>query len=142
MRYRAFRAGIARNPVLDLTYRIAMGVIGTAVVIIGVIALPAPGPGWLIIFAGLGILAAEFHWAKRLLHWVRVRYDAWAAWMGRQTRFVQLLVMTGILGLVALCLWLLGVFDTVGGWVGIDWAWLESPFKGMIGPPEPPPRPR
>ncbi|MFP5072761.1 TIGR02611 family protein [Pseudonocardia nantongensis] len=142
VRYRVFRANIARNPVLDLTYRITMGVLGTAVVIIGLIALPAPGPGWAIIFIGLGILAAEFHWAKKVLHWVRVRYDLWVAWMGRQTRPTQLLVMTGILGLVAVCAWLLGVFSTVGGWVGIDWPWLESPFAPllvqMLGPGVPP----
>ncbi|GAA1391140.1 TIGR02611 family protein [Pseudonocardia kongjuensis] len=120
---------------LDLSYRITAGVLGTAIVILGIIALPAPGPGWAIIFLGLGVLAAEFRWAKRLLHWVRVRYDAWVAWMHRQTRPVQLLVMTLILGVVAVCAWLFGVFDTVGGWVGIEWAWLESPLKPMMGPP-------
>lgn len=143
VRYRAFRANIARNPVLDLTYRITMGVLGTAVVIIGLVALPAPGPGWAIIFIGLGILAAEFHWAKKVLHWVRVRYDLWVAWMGRQTRPMQLLVMTGILGLVAVCAWLLGVFATVGGWVGLDWPWLESPLAPLMAPllePGGPPR--
>lgn len=126
---------------MDLSYRIAMGVLGTAVVIVGIIALPAPGPGWVIIFAGLGILAAEFAWAKRVLHWVRVRYDAWVDWMGRQTRPVQLLVMTVILGIVAVCAWLFGVFDTVCGWVGIEWTWLESPLKAMIVPPKLPPPP-
>lgn len=123
---------------LDLTYRITMAVVGTAVVIMGIIALPAPGPGWVIIFAGLGILAAEFRWAKRLLHWVRVRYDMWVAWMGRQNRPMQLLVMSGILGFAALCAWLLGVFGTVCGWVGIDWPWLQSPLGSLFGSGGPP----
>jgi len=26
-----------------------------------------PGPGWLVIFLGLGLLAAEFVWARRLM---------------------------------------------------------------------------
>ena len=26
-----------------------------------------PGPGWLTIFLGLGLLAAEFVWARRLM---------------------------------------------------------------------------
>ncbi|KAA1013480.1 TIGR02611 family protein [Pseudonocardia sp. EV170527-09] len=138
VRYRAFRAGVARRPVLDLTYRITMGVLGTAIVIIGIIALPAPGPGWAIIFLGLGVLAAEFSWAQRLLHWVRVRYDGWVAWMGRQNRVVQLLVMTVILGTVAVCAWLFGIFATVGGWVGIHWEWLHSPLLPLIQPPPPP----
>lgn len=136
-----FRARVARNPVLDLTYRVTAGVLGTAVVILGIIALPAPGPGWAIIFLGLGILAAEFHWAKRLLHWVRVKYDAWVAWMGRQTRLVQVLVMAAILGAVAAFAWALGVFSTVAGWIGIHWAWLESPLLPLLQSSTPPPVP-
>ena len=40
---------------------------GCAVVVVGVILLPLPGPGMLVILAGLGILATEFEWADRLL---------------------------------------------------------------------------
>jgi hypothetical protein len=40
--------------------RILVGIVGGLVTIIGVVALIAPGPGWLIIFAGLGILGTEF----------------------------------------------------------------------------------
>jgi uncharacterized protein (TIGR02611 family) len=29
--------------------------------------LVTPGPGWLVIFLGLGLLAAEFVWARRLM---------------------------------------------------------------------------
>jgi uncharacterized protein (TIGR02611 family) len=47
--------------------RIAVGVVGGVVTIVGVVALVAPGPGWLIIFAGLGILATEFAWAAYVL---------------------------------------------------------------------------
>lgn len=47
--------------------RIAVGVIGGVVTVVGVVALVAPGPGWLIIFAGLGILATEFAWAALVL---------------------------------------------------------------------------
>lgn len=52
------------NPILK---RILIGVVGGLVTVIGVIALIAPGPGWLIIFAGLGILGTEFAWAARAL---------------------------------------------------------------------------
>ena len=47
--------------------RIVVGIIGGLVTIVGVVALVAPGPGWLIIFAGLGILATEFAWAAYVL---------------------------------------------------------------------------
>jgi uncharacterized protein (TIGR02611 family) len=47
--------------------RVVVGFVGGAVTLIGVIALIAPGPGWLIIFTGLGILATEFAWAAQAL---------------------------------------------------------------------------
>lgn len=40
---------------------------GLLVVGIGILLLPLPGPGFLVIFLGLGILATEFAWARRLL---------------------------------------------------------------------------
>jgi len=52
------------NPALK---RVLIGVAGGFVTLIGVVALVAPGPGWLIIFTGLGILATEFAWAARAL---------------------------------------------------------------------------
>ena len=33
----------------------------------GVVMVVTPGPGWLTIFLALGVLAAEFVWARRLL---------------------------------------------------------------------------
>ena len=41
-------------------------VAGFTLLSIGVIMLVTPGPGWLIIFLGLSLLAAEFLWARRL----------------------------------------------------------------------------
>jgi len=52
------------NPPLK---RVLVGVAGGFVTLIGVVALVAPGPGWLIVFTGLGILATEFAWAARAL---------------------------------------------------------------------------
>ena len=52
------------SPILN---RVLVGVVGGLVTILGVVALIAPGPGWLIIFAGLGILGTEFALAARAL---------------------------------------------------------------------------
>jgi hypothetical protein len=30
-------------------------------------------PGWLLVIPGLLLLSKEFHWARRLLDWVRAR---------------------------------------------------------------------
>ena len=42
-------------------------VFGFTVMALGVVMIVTPGPGWLVILFGLGILAAEFVWARRLL---------------------------------------------------------------------------
>jgi uncharacterized protein (TIGR02611 family) len=34
---------------------------------VGAVMLITPGPGWLVIFLGLTLLAAEFVWARRLM---------------------------------------------------------------------------
>jgi uncharacterized protein (TIGR02611 family) len=53
--------------------RLARMALGTVVTIVGVILLPLPGPGWLVIAAGLAILAQDVVWAERLLMTVRRR---------------------------------------------------------------------
>lgn len=40
--------------------------LGFAVVGAGIILLPLPGPGWVIIFFGFAILASEFEFAERI----------------------------------------------------------------------------
>jgi len=47
--------------------RIAVTVVGFAVLVAGVAMLVLPGPGWAAIFLGLAILATEYLWAERLL---------------------------------------------------------------------------
>lgn len=42
-----------------------IAIVGVIVVIIGIILMPLPGPGLLIVLAGLLILATEFEWARR-----------------------------------------------------------------------------
>ncbi|MGH3813061.1 MAG: TIGR02611 family protein [Pseudonocardiaceae bacterium] len=126
--YSRFRDRVRRRSGIDLAYRITVGVVGTVVLVLGVIAIPYPGPGWLIVFAGLAILATEFHWAQRVLHGLRARYDAWTAWLRRQSFVVRLVVLAGTGIIVLLTLWLLNAFGLVAGWVGLPWDWVRSPL--------------
>jgi uncharacterized protein (TIGR02611 family) len=48
--------------------RIGIAIVGGLLVLVGIALLVLPGPGWLVIFIGLGILATEFVWAERLLN--------------------------------------------------------------------------
>ena len=47
--------------------RIAITVVGFSVLIAGIIMMVTPGPGVLVIVAGLAILASEWAWAERAL---------------------------------------------------------------------------
>lgn len=44
--------------------RVAIGIVGGTVLVLGIIMMVTPGPGIAGIFAGLGILAIEFTWAR------------------------------------------------------------------------------
>jgi uncharacterized protein (TIGR02611 family) len=114
--------------VADLFYRIGVGVVGTAVLVVGIITIPYPGPGWAIVFLGLAILASEFKAAKVVLHWVRVRYEAVMAWFARQHIAVKALSAVFTAVVVVVTLWLFGAIGLGAGWVGIDWPWLKSPI--------------
>ncbi|RPA20044.1 TIGR02611 family protein [Gordonia sp. OPL2] len=119
---------IRRNPKLYRTYRIGVGIVGAIVLAGGIVAIPYPGPGWLIVFLGLGILASEFAWAHRLLTFARGKYDAWIDWIGRQHWSVQTAVWLGTAAIVVATLWLLGALGLIAGWVNIDAGWLDSPI--------------
>ena len=49
------------------SFRLSVAALGFAVLVVGVVMLVTPGPGLLVIIAGLAILAHEFAWAARAL---------------------------------------------------------------------------
>jgi tellurite resistance protein TerC len=51
--------------------RTAVALIGSTLLVIGAIFLLTPGPGLLVLSAGLGVLALEFAWARRWLRRVK-----------------------------------------------------------------------
>ncbi len=48
-------------------WRLFIGLIGGGITVLGAVLLVAPGPGVLVLLAGLGILATEFAWAGRIM---------------------------------------------------------------------------
>ncbi|MFF2202756.1 TIGR02611 family protein [Streptomyces sp. NPDC058145] len=56
---------------LHLSWQVGVFVIGLAVVAAGVVMLPLPGPGWVVIFGGMAIWATEFVWAQLVLRWTK-----------------------------------------------------------------------
>lgn len=96
---------VRATPAGRLTLRIVIGVIGTALVVGGLIMVPFPGPGWLVVFTGLAVLATEFAWASRVLefakHWVRRATD----WLKRQNWFVRIVAGALTLACAAVIVW-------------------------------------
>jgi uncharacterized protein (TIGR02611 family) len=108
--------------------RFAVGLGGGTVLVVGVIAIPYPGPGWLIVFAGLAILAREFPWAGRLLKYARNKYDAWNEWIRSQSIFIRSLTLVGTAVIVLVSIWLVNGYGLLNNWLQLHIDWLNSPL--------------
>jgi uncharacterized protein (TIGR02611 family) len=53
--------------------RVIVTSIGFVLVAVGIVLLVIPGPGILLIAAGLAVLATEYAWARRLLDQAKTR---------------------------------------------------------------------
>jgi len=126
-RFRRWREGFRHRRTANFAYRLAVGLVGGVVLLVGVAAIPYPGPGWAIIIAGLAILASEFTWARRVLALVKRYYDGWTQWLRAQPKGVQVFVLALTAAVVALTLWLIGALGLIAGWLGFDQPWLQSP---------------
>jgi uncharacterized protein (TIGR02611 family) len=51
--------------------RWARNAFGFALMVLGIIAIPTPGPGLLLFMLGLATLAAEFVWARKTLDYMK-----------------------------------------------------------------------
>ena len=123
------RAWVAERPTLNIAYRIGVAVFGTTVLSVGILAIPYPGPGWAIVFAGLGILATEFAPARRALRWLQGKYRQGMAWYSARGPAMRVLAAVVTFAVVVATLWILGTFGMLGGWIGVEWQWLHSPLK-------------
>ncbi|MQY11946.1 hypothetical protein SRB5_20710 [Streptomyces sp. RB5] len=56
---------------LHLSWQVGVFVVGLAIVGLGIVMLPLPGPGWVVIFLGMAVWATEFVWAQVVLHWTK-----------------------------------------------------------------------
>ena len=88
------RSFIKRTKAGQLIWRIFIGVLGGTITVLGAIALVAPGPGVLILLAGLGILASEFAWASRAVNKTKTMAQTAADKVGIPT-WVKYLIFAG-----------------------------------------------
>ena len=55
--------------------RIAIGIVGGSVLIVGIAMIALPGPAFVVIPVGLGILGIEFAWARRWLRKAKAKAE-------------------------------------------------------------------
>lgn len=60
-----------RRRIYHFSKRILVITLGVPVIAVGIALIPLPGPGLLVIAAGLAILSLEFEWARRWLQLTR-----------------------------------------------------------------------
>jgi uncharacterized protein (TIGR02611 family) len=63
------------NKVKKHTKKVVISIAGFAILAAGLIMLVTPGPGWVFIILGLGILATEYAWANNLLQKAKNYYE-------------------------------------------------------------------
>lgn len=97
--------------------------LGWLILIVGIITIPFPGPGWLTVFIGIGVLSLEQQWPHTLLDFGIHYYETFDDWYNRQPLWVK-----GILGLLLLIFiwiifaalfwifWKLGMLDWTRPW--------------------------
>ncbi|MFD0371299.1 TIGR02611 family protein [Streptomyces sp. NPDC059071] len=93
---------------LHLSWQVGVFVVGLAVVGAGIVMLPLPGPGWLVIFAGMAIWATEFVWAQLVLRWTKRKVTE-AAQRALDPRVRRRNIILTTVGLVIIAV-LLGVY--------------------------------
>ena len=64
------------NVAYRLARRIAISIVGFTVLAVGVAMIVLPGPAFIVIPVGLGILGLEFAWARRWLQKVKEKAEA------------------------------------------------------------------
>lgn len=128
-RWQAFQTRMHANPATHHTWRVVVGVAGALVVALGLVLVPFPGPGWLIVFGGVGIWALEFAWAQRLRQWGLGVLREWTAWIARQALWVRgavgLATAAFVAAVVLTSLW----FTGVPGWLPDA---VEEPLAGWL----------
>lgn len=117
-----------KKHISNISKKFAIAIVGFIVVFAGLVMVPYPGPGWLVVFAGLAILATEFSFAHNILKFGKEKYQIWQDWVSGQGILAQIIIwtLTGII--IILTIWLLNGYGVLAGIFNLDIPWLVSPF--------------
>ncbi|HVE24478.1 MAG TPA: PGPGW domain-containing protein [Sporichthya sp.] len=105
--------------------RIGLEVAGWALLIIGVLAIPLPGPGLLGVFAGLLLLSSQYEWAEKRVEPVKMKALLGAAQGVESWPKIIASVIAAFLLAGAGVVWILGP-DQPSWWPLPDLLWLPG----------------
>ncbi len=98
----SFEGGAARR----VLWRTTVLIVGGTLLVLGLVMLVFPGPGWAAIILGLVVLASEFAWFNRVLHPVRrVASQAAAAATDPRRRTLNLVIGSVVIVAMAAVAW-------------------------------------
>lgn len=125
-----------RNRITGAVTKVVITTVGVAVIAVGIfLSGPGiPGPGFLVILAGLAILATEWEWAERILQWAKERYEETKQKVAdmdprvrRRRAILTLVVAVVVLGAAAAYI---ALYDWPGFAVS-GWDWLQN-LSGVV----------
>ena len=110
------------------TRKTLITLLGWSVLLLGLVMIPYPGTGWVVVFIGLSILAKEFDWARDLHDFARRKYDEWQDWLKRQPVYIKVIFWCLTAITVVVTVWLLNGYGLINAWFNLGLDWLSSPF--------------
>ena len=118
----AWRRKVRADPNKARIYRVLVGVVGTLLILLGVVTGPLPGPGGIpLVLLGLAVWASEFAWAHRLMQWFKLQLHKFRGWStSRQVlTWLLLVVVVGVLGYADLLIFGVPSWmpQTIAGWL-------------------------
>ena len=105
--------------------RIGLEVAGWALLVIGIIAIPLPGPGLLGVFAGLLLLSQQYEWAEKRVEPVKMKALLGAAQGVESWPKIIGSVIAALLLAGAGVFWILGP-EQPSWWPLPEWSWLPG----------------
>lgn len=106
-----------RRRTVLLARKIAIALVGALVLAAGIVMIPLPGPGWLVVVLGLYILSFEFAWAERVLDRIRDKVID-AAHLAAANKWGTALSVASACGIIA---------------AGVVWAlWEDLPYSSWV----------
>lgn len=111
---------------------LASGALGWVLLLVGIVLFPLPGPGLLLIAAGLAMLAPRYEWAARHVERVRLRALHSAALGVRTHRRASVTILATLAVGASGLLW---VWDPAqpSWWTLPKWTWLPGGLWSGIG---------